>query len=51
MIIAEWILFTWFGLAALSTSYVAWDNFVAKNPEEAVMKCAGGLTTVIEVSP
>ena len=46
MIIPEWILFTWFGLAALSTAYVAWDNFVAKNPEETVMKWAWVLITL-----
>jgi FtsP/CotA-like multicopper oxidase with cupredoxin domain len=46
MIIPEWILFTWFGLAALSTAYVAWDNFVAKNPEEKVMKWGWVLITL-----
>ena len=46
MIIPEWILFTWFGLAALSTAYVVWDNFVAKNPEETVMRWAWVLITL-----
>jgi hypothetical protein len=32
------LLYVWFALAALSTAYVAWDNFVKKNPEETVMK-------------
>ena len=31
-------LLTWFALAALSTVYVTWDNFVRRNPEETVMK-------------
>ena len=31
-IIPHWILYCWFVLAALSTLYVAWDNFVRKNP-------------------
>lgn len=38
MIVPHWILYSWFALAALSTAYVAWDNFVRKNPEETVMK-------------
>ena len=46
MIIPEWFLFTWFGLAALSTAYVAWDNFVGKNPEETVMKWGWVLITL-----
>lgn len=46
MITPEWILFAWFGLAALSTAYVAWDNFVAKNPEETVMKWGWVLITL-----
>jgi hypothetical protein len=33
VILPEW-LWSWFALAALSTGYVAWDNFVAGNPEE-----------------
>ncbi len=32
------LLYVWFVLAGLSTAYVAWDNFVMKNPEETVMK-------------
>ena len=28
------LLYAWFALSALSTVYVAWDNFVNKNPEE-----------------
>ena len=38
MIVPDSILYGWFALAALSTAYVAWDNFVRKNPEETVMK-------------
>ena len=30
-----------FALAALSTDYIAWDNFIADNPEETVMKWPG----------
>ena len=41
MIVPDWILYAWFALAAASTAYVAWDNFVRKNPEETVMKWAG----------
>ena len=46
MIIPESFLWTWFALAALSTAYVAWDNFVAGNPEETVMKWGWVLITV-----
>ena len=46
MIIPEPFLWTWFALAALSTAYVAWDNFVAGNPEETVMKWGWVLITV-----
>ena len=46
MIIPEPILWTWFLLAALSTAYVAWDNFAAGNPEEGVMKWGWVLITV-----
>ena len=28
------LLYVWFVLAVTSTAYVAWDNFVRKNPEE-----------------
>ena len=38
MLVEEWILWSWFALAGLSTLYVAWDNFVGRNPEETVMK-------------
>src|SRR5712691_11100825 len=38
MIVPDWILYAWFALAAASTAYVAWDNFVRTNPEETVMK-------------
>ena len=44
--IAEWILIVWFVLAALSTGYVAWDNFVHNNPEETVMKWGWVLITL-----
>jgi len=46
MIIPESFLWTWFALAALSTGYVAWDNFGARNPEETVMKWGWVLITV-----
>jgi manganese oxidase len=46
VIITESFLWTWFALAALSTAYVAWDNFVAGNPEETVMKWGWVLITV-----
>ena len=46
MLVPHWILYTWFALAALSTAYVAWDNFVAKNPEETVMKWGWVLITL-----
>jgi hypothetical protein len=42
----EGLLWTWFALAALSTGYVAWDNFVTGNPEETVMKWGWVLITV-----
>jgi len=38
MIIPESLLWAWCALAAMSTAYVAWDNFGARNPEETVMK-------------
>jgi hypothetical protein len=38
MIVPDWLLYAWFALAGASTLYVAWDNFVRKNPEETVMK-------------
>jgi hypothetical protein len=34
MIIPETLLWAGFALAALSTAYIAWDNFIADNPEE-----------------
>ncbi len=40
------LLYAWFVLAALSTAYVAWDNFVKKNPEETVMKWRWVLITL-----
>jgi hypothetical protein len=46
MIVPEWLLWAWFALATLSTAYVAWDNFVAGNPEETVMKWGWVLITV-----
>ena len=46
MIIDDRILIGWFTLAALSTLYVAWDNFVRKNPEETVMKWGWVLITL-----
>lgn len=46
MIIPESFLWTWFALAAVSTAYVAWDNFFAGNPEEPVMKWGWVLITL-----
>src|SRR2546430_14255633 len=46
MIVPDWILYAWFALAAASTAYVAWDNFVRKNPEETVMKWGWVLITL-----
>jgi FtsP/CotA-like multicopper oxidase with cupredoxin domain len=46
MLIPHWILYGWFALAGLSTAYVAWDNFVRKNPEETVMKWGWILITL-----
>lgn len=46
MSVAGWILSGWFAVAALSTAYVAWDNFVRKNPEETVMKWGWVLITL-----
>jgi hypothetical protein len=46
MIVPQWLLYTWFALAALSTAYVAWDNFVRRNPEETVMKWGWTLITL-----
>ena len=40
------LLYVWFVLAALSTVYVAWDNFAKKNPEETVMKWGWVLITL-----
>jgi hypothetical protein len=46
MIVADWILYAWFAVAALSTAYVAWDNFARKNPEETVMRWGWVLITL-----
>ncbi len=43
--IPDAFLWIWFALAAASTGYVAWDNFVAGNPEETVMKWGWVLIT------
>src|SRR4028119_2321339 len=40
------LLYVWFTLAALSTAYVVWDQFVKKNPEETVMKWGWVLITL-----
>ena len=40
------LLYVWFVLAGLSTAYVAFDNFVKKNPEETVMKWGWVLITL-----
>jgi manganese oxidase len=46
MIVPESFLWIWFALAAASTAYVTWDNFVAGNPEETVMKWGWVLITL-----
>jgi FtsP/CotA-like multicopper oxidase with cupredoxin domain len=46
MIVPQWMLILWFSLAAFSTGYVAWDNFVRKNPEETVMRWGWVLITL-----
>lgn len=46
MILDDQIVFSWFALAALSTAYVAWDNFARRNPEMTVMKWGWVLITV-----
>ena len=46
MIVDDRILMGWFVLAALSTLYVARDDFVRKNPEETVMKWGWVLITL-----
>ena len=46
MLIPDWILYSWFALAGLSTAYVVWDNFVRGNPEETVMKWGWVLITL-----
>ena len=46
VIIPDWLLIVWFVLAGLSTAYVAWDNFIRKNPEETVMKWGWVLITL-----
>ncbi|HET9871866.1 MAG TPA: DUF4396 domain-containing protein [Propionibacteriaceae bacterium] len=45
MIVPETFLWVWFALAAVSTAYVTWDNFVGGNPEEPVMKWGWVLIT------
>ena len=44
--VVDALLYVWFVLAALSTAYVVWDNFVRKNPEETVMKWGWVLITL-----
>lgn len=46
MIIPESFLWIWFALAAVSTLYIAWDNFIVGNPEEPVMKWGWVLITL-----
>src|SRR6266404_4190440 len=41
----DYLLIVWFALAALSTIYVAWDQF-KNNPEPVVMKCVFILVTL-----
>ncbi len=40
------VLLGWLAVTALSVIYVAWDNFVNKNPENTVIKWAWVLTTL-----
>lgn len=42
----DYCLLVWFVLAALSTAYVAWDQFGRGNPEPAVMKWGFVLVTL-----
>jgi hypothetical protein len=42
----DYFLCAWFVLAALSTAYVAWDQFGRGNPEPTVMKWAFVLVTL-----
>ena len=46
MILDDQVLLVWFVLAALSTAYVAWDNFAGRNPEMTVMKWGWVLITL-----
>jgi hypothetical protein len=46
MILDDSFVFAWFGLAAVSVLYVAWDCFVKKNPEVTVMKWGWILITL-----
>jgi FtsP/CotA-like multicopper oxidase with cupredoxin domain len=46
MILDAWFVWLWLALAAVSTAYVAWDNFVGKNPEMKVMRWGWVLITL-----
>jgi FtsP/CotA-like multicopper oxidase with cupredoxin domain len=46
VILDDSIVFIWFGLAAISVAYVAWDCFVKRNPEMTVMKWGWVLITL-----
>jgi len=46
VILDDEIVWVWFVLAALSTLYVAWDNFVRGNPEPVVMRAGWVLVTL-----
>jgi hypothetical protein len=46
VLIPDWLLYSWFVLAGLSTAYVVWDNFIHKNPEQTVMKWGWALITL-----
>ncbi len=46
MILDTEIVVVWLVLAAISTAYVAWDCFVRRNPEMAVMKWGWVLVTL-----
>jgi len=43
---ADALLFVWFAIVLASAGYVAWDNFIKDNPEEAVMKWGWVLITL-----
>ena len=46
IILDDSFVWAWLALCALSTLYVAWDNFVRGNPEPAVMRAGWVLITI-----